>query len=359
MDNQRNRTILHICDYAALYRGNFIDSLESVETFQNNITNVYLFPSYAKHTEAEKWISEMNGKHTVAYIQEENYIKNILLVRHILKKHKVDNIVRHFSDLRIDIAIKFLFNSKKVVRFFHCGYTIDSKLKHMLRRFIWKHNKLVGVSNFTANQTQYAFPDFSVTPILNGIHFERLDKIDPIQKPNGTSLLMLGWNYEGKGVDLAVKVVSELQKKYNLTLRIVGLQNEDKIKNFIRELTGENPSWIQYLPPTNNIGTYYTAADIFLSPSRHEAFGYANIEAAYCKNSIVLSKVDGQGELQINGAYWFESENLEEFTKQLETAILELNTPEKIAQRELVREQVQQIYSLENWSNKLVDLLSQ
>lgn len=359
MDKHSNRTILHICDYAALYRGNFIDSLESVETFQNNITNVYLFPAYAKHSKAENWITEMNKDRTVAYIQQTNIVKNILLLRQIIKKHKVDDIIRHFSDLRIDVLIKFLFNSKKVVRFFHCGYTIDSKLKHRLRQFIWKHNKLVGVSNFTANQVRQAFPHHFVTSLTNAIHFDRLNKTDTMQKSKGISLLMLGWDHQIKGVDLAVRVVGELQKKYNLTLQIVGLQNECKIKNIVKQLIGEDPNWIQYLPPTNNIGTYYTAADIFLSPSRQEAFGYANVEAAYCKNSIVLSKVDGQGELQIDGAYWFESENIEEFKKQLETAILELNTTEKIAQRELVRERVQQIYSLENWSKKLIDLLNQ
>ena len=100
----------------------------------------------------------------------------------------------------------------------------------------------------------------------------------------------------------------------------------------------------------------YRANDIFLSPSRQEAFGYASVEAAYCGNSIVLSKVDGQAELQLEGAYWFRSEGVEDFTEQLEKAILERNLPEKIAQREQVKAQVEKIYSLEEWSNKLVAL---
>lgn len=110
------------------------------------------------------------------------------------------------------------------------------------------------------------------------------------------------------------------------------------------------------MPQTNNIGTYYAANDIFLSPSRQEAFGYANIEAAYCKNSIVLSRVDGQGQLKIEGAYWVEPDDLEDLTQKLEQAVLELNLPEKIIQRENVKKQVEQTYSLRAWSDKVVDL---
>jgi len=33
--------VLHVCDYAAYYRGNFIDSLESVEKYHSNVKNIY------------------------------------------------------------------------------------------------------------------------------------------------------------------------------------------------------------------------------------------------------------------------------------------------------------------------------
>ncbi len=355
--NKETITLLHICDYSAPYRGNFIGSLESMETYHDNIQNIYLFPPRAKYAESKNWISEMNNQQTVAYIQEENVLKNVLLFRQIIKKHKVDYIFRHFSDSRIDMIIKFLFNSKKVVRFFHCGYEEGSLLKHKLRCFFWKHNKLVGVSDFIADQVKQAFPGFFVSSVANAIFFERLDQTEPMIKPEGISLLMMGWDHKLKGVDLAIKAVWSLRKKYNLTLQIVRGQNEAEIQQLAKQITGENPSWVRCLPPTNSIGTYYTNNDIFLSPSRQEAFGYANIEAVYCKNSIVLSKVDGQGQLQIEGAYWFESENIQDFEKKLELAILEVATPEKIAQRERVKSQVAQIYSLEEWSNKVVALL--
>jgi len=357
MEKKEKKTILHICDYAALYRGNFIDSLESLETYHSNIKNIYLFPPRAKNTEAEKWIAEMNAREEVAYVQEKNFLRKIQQFRKIVRQKKVDFIIRHFSDLRIDLVIKLFFDSKRVIRFFHGGYKQRSLLKHSLKKFLWKHNKMVGVSDAVAKEVQQAFPGFSVIAIENAIRFSRLDKIEPITKPKGISLLMMGWDCRIKGVDLAIKALWRLQERYDVTLQIVGGMNEGAIREMVRQIAGGDPEWIRYLPPTNHIGSYYAVSDIFLSPSRREAFGYANIEAAYCKNSIVLSKVDGQGELQIEGAYWFESENTDELINCLEAAISELGDPEIIARKERVREQVQQKYSLQAWSKKVAELL--
>ena len=357
MGKKEKKTVLHICDYAALYRGNFIDSLESLEVYNSDIQNIYLFPSRAKNTEAEAWITEMNVREEIAYIQEKKFLKKVMHFGKILRKHRIDFVFRHFSDLRIDLVLKLCFPGKKVIRFFHGGYKDKSRLKHLLKRFLWKQNKLVGVSNAVAKEVQAAFPGFGVTAIENAIHFARLEKIEPFRKPEGISLLILGWDWKVKGMDLAVKALENLRRKYALTLHIVASKNEEAIQKMVRQILGQDPDWIRYLSPTNHVGTYYAGNDIFLSPSRREAFGYANIEAAYCKNSIVLSKVDGQGELQIEGAHWFESENLEDLQNCLEKAILELGTPETDARKERVRQQVQQKYSLEAWSKKVAEML--
>ena len=349
--------VLHICEYAANYRGNFIDSLESIETYHDNVENFFLFPCNAKNTMAKNWIGELNDPHKKAYIQESNMIKNFLLLAKILKKHKINRIVRHFSDPKIDLLVKILFKGKYVVRFFHGDYSMRKNLiKHKIYEFLWHKNKFVGVSDAVTEQVRKAHPNFSTFSIPNAIHFDRLNHQDPFERPEGISLLMMGWDFYGKGADLAIQAALPLQKKYNLTLQISCAANIEKNRELAFEILGEHADWIRFLPPTNNIGTYYRANDIFLSPSRHEAFGYANIEAVSCGNSIVLSKVGGQAQLKIEGAYWFESENVEDFTQKLEAAILERNTPEKIAQRKRVQEEVKHTYSLKEWSNKLVDL---
>lgn len=350
--------VLHICDYAAAYRGNFIDSLEALEKHRGNIKNFYLFPARARQAPAEEWIKELNSDNEVAYLQERNLLKNIRLFLKIIRTHKIDRIVRHFTDFKIDIIIKAFFDGRKVVRFFHCDCTRSANpFKHRLKEFVWKRNRLVGVSDAIANKIRAVHPSFEVHAIVNAIRFDRLDKVDEFRRESCVALLMMGWDYERKGVDLAVRAVHTLRKKHDVILQIIGGRNEDKIKELAKNILGEEADWIRYLPPTNNVGTYYRASDIFLSPSRQEAFGYANIEAAYCKNSIVLSRVDGQGQLNIEGAYWVEPNNAEQLAQQLETAIIELKLPEKIKQKERVSEQVKQAYSLEEWADKLAAVL--
>lgn len=356
MEGQKFR-VLHICDYAATYRGNFIDSLESLETDRDDVKNYYLFPARAVGTPAESWITQLNQEEQVAYIQDKHFLKTVRMLAKLIREKKIDRIVRHFSDLRIDLALKFLFDSKKVVRFFHCRYIPQgSRLRHWLRKLAWKNNKLVGVSHAVAQELKMLLPGFSVTAIPNAIHFQRLDLLEDFTPSAGIRLLIMGRDYEIKGTDLAIQAVQRLQEKYPITLQIIGGKKEAKLKKLILDTLGHEPDWIRYLPPTNRIGTYYKANDIFLSPSRQEAFGYASVEAAYWKNSVVLSKVDGQAEIRLDGAYWFPPEDVDAFTQQLEKAILERNTPEKIRQLEQVKLQVEQIYSLKEWGNQLVAL---
>ena len=103
MENQTVFNVLHICDFSAPYRGNFIDSIESLEKYQIGIKNHYLFPARARQTSAKDWIEGLNKKETVAYIQEEKLFDVITQFLHIIKKHKINRIIRHFSDKRIDM----------------------------------------------------------------------------------------------------------------------------------------------------------------------------------------------------------------------------------------------------------------
>lgn len=53
--------ILHILNYAASYRGNFIDSLEKLNEVisADGVENMYLITETAKDSDAMKWINEL------------------------------------------------------------------------------------------------------------------------------------------------------------------------------------------------------------------------------------------------------------------------------------------------------------
>ena len=350
--------VLHVCNYSAPYRGNFIDCIESLEKNNEDVTNFYLFPCDAKMGNAKRWIGEMNRKRECAFYQKENVLFNILMVWKLKKKYKINRVICHFADLRMDVVLKLLFNSKRVIRFLHNGYKSKNKgAKHQLRKILWKNNKLVGVSHASAREIKESFPNFKVVSIVNAINFNRLDKRDCCEKKGEVSALMMGWSKEIKGVDLAVQAVKRLENKYDITLSILAGGCTGEVREWIEQILGNVPDWIVFLPPTNNMGTYYFVNDIFLSPSRQEAFGYAPVEATYCQNSIVLSKVDGQGELEIDGAYWVDTENLDQLTEQLEKAIIELKTAETQDVHKQAKIHVQQRYSLKRWAKDLRELL--
>ena len=351
--------ILHICDYTAPYRGNFIDSLASIEQFHDNVKTFYLFPNRAKdNPDTLSWIAELNEKQTVAFVQEKNALANAILLARIIHSNKIQCIIRHFSDNRMDVLVKLLFNGKHVIRFFHSRLAIsNSAIKQCIRRFLWRNNKLVGVSDSVADELRAAFPDYYVTTIFNAINFERLNKVEALSCNDRISLMMMGWDRETKGVDLAIRACEKLQKEYRFVLRIVSGRDAELTRNMIKDILGEIVDWIEILPPTNNVGTYYAANDIFLSPSRHEAFGYANVEAAYSENSIVLTRVGGQSQLKIEGAYWVEPNNIDDLAEKIKAAIIELKTPQKVEQRARVKLDVQRVYSLKDWSAKVVSLV--
>ncbi len=353
------KSVLHICDYAANYRGNFIESLEYLAKKQKNYgDHVYLFPYRAKSSKAAEWIADLTQNHIYAYIQEKNIFKNFLLLRKIIKKHKVSCIIRHFSDLKTDILLKICVPKIKIIRFFHGMYT-ESKtsLKHKLRNFIFKGNTFVGVGEAASKNLRERFNKFRILTISNAIFFDRLNRTDEFTKNDDISLMTMGYNLKVKGADLSIAAAEKINNKYHVHLYIATASHKDELVSYINNVYGYIPSWITILPPTENIATYYNNIDIFLSPSRSEAFGYAVVEAAYCEKSIVATKVDGQGELKIPGVYWCESENLQDIQDKIELAINELKTEKKQKQLAETALYVQKEYSLDNWANKVMELI--
>ncbi len=356
--NSDTMVFLHICDYAAPYKGNFINSIESLETI-SNVQNIYLFPNRAKFNNAIEWINSLNENGNVAYIQEKNILKNIILLKRILKMHRVTHIFRHFYDIKIDAILKVIMHKKPVIRFCHGIYADENAtgIMHKVRSFLWKKDFFIGVSQAATDSHRKSFKKLNIHTVDNAIFFDRLNIKNDFQKQNKVSLMCMGYNIKTKGVDIALEMAKKLNEKYDFVLNIVVASNKEKMLEYLKSFFEVIPDWINVLPPVENIATYFKTNDIFLSPSRSEAFGYAVVEAAYCKNSIVASKTGGQGQLKIDGVYWFESENVDDFYKKTEKALQELNSPEKKLQKENAAKAIQNTYSLEQWRNSIVNLV--
>lgn len=353
-------TILHICDYSAPYKGNFIPSLQSLEGY-NGVHNVYLFPHRANKTGARLWIDELNStsRGEVAYIQGRSLFDNIRLLHHIIKTHRVDYVFKHFYDIRIDLALKLLFPGRKVMRFMHCMYegAAAKGLKHEIRKLLWNSNTLVGVTEAVSDGLRAVFPKATVKTVENGISFDRFTFAAERERNETPNLMCMGYNVYVKGVDIALQAVKKIREQQNVTLSIVAASHKAELTEFIVSALGEVPEWVKILPPTSDIGNYYQSADVFLAPSRTEACPYALIEAAYCKLPLVASRVGGQARLKIEGIYWFDSEDVEGMVCQIRKALSEYNSKEKVACLERVSHSVEKDYSLAAWRDNAIALV--
>jgi len=97
-----------------------------------------------------------------------------------------------------------------------------------------------------------------------------------------------GWNYR-KGLDVFVELAGRLGDAYQIVL--VGTD---------AQIDKELPANILSIHRTNNpaeLAKIYTAADVFVNPTREENFPTVNIEAIACGTPIVTFNTGGSGEI--------------------------------------------------------------
>lgn len=351
------KNVLHICDYAASYKGNFIESLETLGEIveKSGSEQIYLFPYRAsKNPKALAWVKEIEDKGRKVFFQKKSFLANIFLINSICRKNDIRNIVRHFSDVKVDAILKFFCRKKHIVHFFHGEYSAQG-IKHKIRQFLFHKRILVGVSLAVSQNIQEYFPKENIIPIANAINFERLENFEPSEKNDNINCMIMGYNWKIKGVDLAVKAVKTLRNSYeNLVLRIVAASHIKELEEMLQKELGGKPDWIEILPSRPDIATYYRSMNIFLSPSRSEGFSYSIPEAAFCNCEIVASKIPAQLNLEVEGINWFEKENVMDFVNALENAILNPMSDQQKADRRL---NLQKTYNLDAWAHKVLELL--
>lgn len=108
-------------------------------------------------------------------------------------------------------------------------------------------------------------------------------------------------------------------------------------------------------PPTDNIGDYYRAADIFLSPSRAEGLSYAIIESMYCSCLVLKSDVPSM-------MYGFCDENsitlpldVKQWRKKIEQLLGE-DKESRNAITEKYKSQVVKECDVNNWGNAVLNV---
>ncbi len=346
--------VLHICDYAAAYKGGFINALEFLrkDVKKDGIQQVCLLPHRALSTNAKIWIEDMRRDGAVVYVQTDSFVKNILLLRRIVREHKIRKIFRHFNDFKMDIITKIVCPRLPVVRFFQCTYSAVG-ISHRLRTLLYKKDVLVGVSPSVTEKAQQSFPDRKIETLEHALSFDRLERVDNFEKSDGISCLTMGYNIKVKGIDLTFEAVRRIREKYDVHLYAVVASHRDEFEAEIRKTFGEKPDWLTVLEPTENIGTYYHNTDIILSPSRTEgALPFAVFEAMYCGCLAVVSDIPQQITDKVSTVRYFKSEDIDDYVRVLSKAVEDVRLPETEAERERAKAEITSNYSMQVWADK-------
>ena len=354
--------ILIATDYASPYPGNFMESIKKLEekVIENGGKIVYTFPEKCKQIE---WIVEFVKTREV-YFHSKNIVKNISEFKDIIKKYNVNILYSHFCIQHTQIALKVISSINKKVKLvvhYHNHYEISGNL---IKKCISKYSLNGDLNIACSASVAKSIPYKNVVTVENCINFSRLDKYEDIKiaGDNQIVILMFGFDYKRKGVDIAIRALKDIAEKYDIILAIsVSVRLEELKQNIINDF-GSIPGFVKFLEPRNDIATYYRASDIFLTPSREEGFCYANIEAIYCKTMCIASDymVDIYNTLISNskkrsvsvpGIISFKNEDEKDLKKKV-VKLIEEKSYNDLKIKDESKKLVTESCKIENWVNK-------
>ncbi len=357
--------VLQIMNYAAVYRGNFMESLTALDERlkEKDTVTIYLFCKDAEKA-AKIWIDDMVSAGDIVRFLSDDHKADVRLIKDLIREYNVKLIHTHFLTMPQFLSI-YCANRRSnlpIVMHMHnhskkAGNIIKRKISH----FIYRKCYMVACSKSVYDSLIRDYPKNKKCYIDNGVYFERLEKFETLDKRDfGVSedeklLLIFGFDFYRKGVDLAIKAVSDLRKaglKYSLLVSLS--TNFEEAESNVKKILGEVPDWIKLIKARSDVASFYNAVDMFLSPSREEGLPYSVIEAEYSRCNVVLSNISAQIHLKLKYGVWFKKDDPED----LKNAILKAEKlrEEKLNNMDSVKEFMRENYSLSKWVDEVVEL---
>jgi D-inositol-3-phosphate glycosyltransferase len=125
----------------------------------------------------------------------------------------------------------------------------------------------------------------------------------------GKNILFVGRLEPLKGLDILFRAVASLENIGDITLNIVGGDENSLEKARLQELAGRMKltDSIRFIGSVSQdeLPVHYNAADVCVLPSHYESFGLAALEAAACGRPVVASEVGGLPTIVKSGSTGF------------------------------------------------------
>lgn len=366
--------ILIAAKYATTKSGNFIASLLelSLQLKDQGHFVYFMFPKAAQErSEWLPWLKE-NGFEVILFDDKQNS-KNIFQdLQLYIQQYNINLIHCHFGFCLKELSLNIhKFPGVKLLIHDHMDYSPDKNIpaqyiKQWLLSLIFRVQGIGVISVMKKKSAGYWLcKKKQVWFVPNGLsllrNIERPKTREEMRKQLGISddeqlILLLGWNMNLKGVDIAIRAVEELRQiNPKVQLGFLGLGEKPALYRceWIKEKTGIDPlktPWLRFFPDAEDIFACHMAADTYLSASRREAFSYGLLESISQNVPTVVSNIPGTSwALAYNKCFSYSVEDPSECAKALERALSmrfdESNSDELVSR-----------YNIDTWCSDVISI---
>ncbi len=152
----------------------------------------------------------------------------------------------------------------------------------------------------------YKVPEELIEVIPYGVNSEEFYPYDN-KDCDKITLVIVATEFLRKGVPELIQATNILAKKHDIRLLVVGspsVEGNGKGKAYYDSMVNKN---IIFTGKVNNLNDYYNMADIFVFPTKYEAFGLPILEALSCELPVITTNI-GAGNLITNykDGIWFD-----------------------------------------------------
>ncbi|KJJ84874.1 group 1 family glycosyl transferase [Candidatus Omnitrophus magneticus] len=270
-----------------------------------------LFLQYEEMTGANKFkedIETAGGKIVIIQTGNKHFISGLFKIMLFIIKNNITLIHANFGMAKdISVLAGRLLGKKKIITHFHTIYTKDQRTGF---RF-WFLSTFSALNLTVSKAGRENLISMGADPIKTHVLYDGCyipptlatkEEICAILHMTVTPIIILcvAWDSDVKGVDLLLKAFSLVSQKYKKArLWIAGASGDSETnKNLSKELgVFENVLWLGIRDDVPNL---MNACDIYVQPSRSEAFGLTVAEAMAANKAVVAFKVGGIGEVMLD-----------------------------------------------------------
>lgn len=351
--------VLELAGFHSNYGSNFIPALENLDMrlLERGHKTFYIFSNENPSKGFYEWEAPFSEKHDTHLVNFHS-ASFVAKVAQFIRENHIDVVHAHFcSSIYLSMVKKL---SPSTVRFFQQIHTMPyenqinhrAKLKRMRNVLTFDRDiTVICISRAMVPIVKYILPRNDVRICINCIDFSRLEK-RRFNRNREFRVLLFGYNYYVKGVDVAIRAMLQLAEKLDdVHLDIIMGDNfESNTERIIQEF-GKIPDCVSILEPTNDIAPFYHSHTVFLNASRSEGGSYAILEAYYSGALCVLSDVPATRESDLPNAILFRSED----SDSLVAALIEAHGQKDVYEND--PEYVASMFSIDQWSNCIIETL--